>query len=49
MLMCSQIVHILVIIYQKIYVKIIFNTILISWFQSPLLPTFNCTKVIEIL
>ncbi len=36
----SQIVHIIVIIYQKHYAKFILNTILISQFQSYLLSTF---------
>jgi hypothetical protein len=47
MFMCSQIVHIIVIIYQKTYVKINLNTILTSKFQSYLLPTFIIKKLLE--
>jgi hypothetical protein len=43
--MCSEIVHIIIIIYWTFYVKIILNTILTSYFQS----YFYYTKVIEIL
>ncbi len=46
--MCSQIVHIIVIIYQKIYVKNNLNTTLTSKFQSYLLPTFIINKIIGI-
>ncbi len=45
--MCSQIVHIIVIIYQKNYVKINLNTTLTSKFQSYLLPTFIIKSLLE--
>jgi hypothetical protein len=47
MFMCSQIVHIIVIIYQKNYVKINLNTTLTSKFQSYLLPTFIIKSLLE--
>jgi hypothetical protein len=47
MSMCSQIVHIIIIIYQKNYVKINLNTILTNKFQSYLLPTFIIKKLLE--
>jgi hypothetical protein len=46
--MCSQIVHIIVITYQKNYVKINLNTTLTSKFQSYLLPSFIIKHSLEI-
>jgi len=48
MFMCSQIVHIIIIIYQKNYVKINLKTTLTSTFQSYLLPTFIIKKLLEV-
>jgi hypothetical protein len=45
--MCSQIVHIIVIIYQTFYVKDVLNTILISLFQTSLLHTFIIQKLLK--
>jgi hypothetical protein len=45
--MCSQIVHIIVIIYQTFYVKVVLNTILTSQFQTYLLPTFIIQKLLK--
>jgi hypothetical protein len=45
--MCSQIVHIIVIIYIFLNVKVILNTILTSQFQTYLLPTFIIQKLLK--
>jgi hypothetical protein len=45
--MCYQIVHVIVIIYQSFYVKVNLNTILTSWFQTYLLPTFIIQKLLK--
>ncbi len=46
--MCSQIVHIIVIIYQTFYVKVVLNTILTSQFQTYLLSTFIIQKLLKL-
>jgi hypothetical protein len=45
--MCSQIVHIIVIIYQTLYLKVNLNTILTSQFQTYLLPTFIIQNLLK--
>ncbi len=46
-LMCFQIVHIIVTIYQTFYVKVVLNTTLTSQFQTYLLPTFIIQKLLK--